>query len=193
MRQSRVFVEDAQVKMMPDRDPILVFHNRGAVFIWGFAAVWLGMLGMMSYLLHRDGFSNAHSEAVGLLVIGAFWVAGAGLVLLVMSKPIYSVHVHANSGIAVRWQYPHRVVHEVIPRSRLVRAIVVESDSDSGLYYFARVVVRGGKPVNLVEGHQREACEQACTRFNDALFASPPGAHTPETGAGRAPPALPRH
>lgn len=40
---------------------VTLFRNRLAVFLWGFAALWLTMLCAMTYLMLRDGPPDGHS------------------------------------------------------------------------------------------------------------------------------------
>ena len=149
----------------------VTFQNRSATFIWGIAAIWLGMLCVATYVLVRDGVPSGHAVATTAVVVAVFWAAGIGLAILAASRPCYFVEVRRGAQISVAWRYPHKVIRRVIPRTHVEPAVVVDSEgSDGGPYYFARSSVLYGEPVDLVESRARNVCEQACTRFNEALF-----------------------
>ncbi len=125
----------------------------------------------MTYVLFRDGAPSGYPVGVSVLVAAVFWAAGIGLALYAASKPCYFVDVHRGSRISATWRYPHKVIRRVVPRSQVEPALVVDAkDSDGDPYYFARAAILHGDPLDIAEGHTRDVCEQACTRFNEAFF-----------------------
>ncbi len=146
-----------------------IFSNRKAAFLWGFAAVWMTVLILMTYVLFRDGPPDGYAMPEASLVAGLFWIGGLGFVVYVASKPCISVTIDP-AGAAVCWRYPHKVVRRTIPAAGIVPAQVVESRDDEGEpYFYARVGAAEAGIVDLHEGHSRSDCELVCARFNAAL------------------------
>ncbi|MFO1412733.1 MAG: hypothetical protein U1F10_02235 [Burkholderiales bacterium] len=145
------------------------FRNRSAVFVWGFAVVWVGLLGLMTHVLFRDGPPAGHSP----LLIGAiflfFWLGGFGLLAFAASRPCIFVVVDGRS-VAATWRYPHRAERRTYPVAHMPPAEVSDGeDSDGDPYYYARVTLPEGRLLDLGESHDRATCEQVCIRFNAAL------------------------
>ena len=156
--------------------PSARFHNRSAVFLWILAAAWLLLLAVFTCIFHRDGTPAGHSNGVILAVLILFWMSGAWLASLVASRPLLVVTADGADGIRATWRFPHRVVRRAIGKARLRPAQVVDSeDSDGNPYYFARVHATEGESIDLKEGRDRQGCENACARFNDAVFGKSSG------------------
>jgi hypothetical protein len=146
------------------------FQNRIALFLWGFAAVWLTILVAMTYVVLRDGPPAGSSVPVVVLVMSAFWICGIGLGAFISTKPCFFVTVDRSSSVTATWRYPHKVVRKVLRAASIKPATVVNSqDSEGDPYFYARVVSLGGEAIDIAEGHNRSVCEQACERFNLAL------------------------
>jgi hypothetical protein len=147
-----------------------IFRNRLAAFLWGFAAVWVTMLLAMTYVALRDRPPEGISVPM-VVIMAVFWVAGIGLVAFVSTKPCFFVTVDRDGRVSATWRYPHKVVRKVLPVASVRPAIVVDSrDSDGDPYFHARVNTIDGEPIDIAEGHSRVDCEQACERFNSALY-----------------------
>jgi hypothetical protein len=148
----------------------VVFRNRMAAFLWCFCAVWLAMLGAMTWVLLRDGAPAGTSPALVHGGFVLFWLAGAGGAAWAASRPCFRAQVDPAGGVELIWRYPHRAVRRSLPPGSVGPATVVESeDSEGDPYFHARVEAPGGSSFDLAEGHDRERCERACERFNDAL------------------------
>ena len=146
------------------------FQNRIALFLWGFAAVWLTILVAMTYVVLRDGPPDGNSVPMAVLVMSAFWICGIGLGAFISTKPCFFVTVDQRGNVTVTWRYPHKVVRKVLRAASVKPAVVINSrDSEGDPYFYARVVSSGGESIDIAEGHNRSVCEQACERFNLAL------------------------
>lgn len=146
------------------------FVNRSAMVIWCFTAVWVGMLFIATYMLIRDGLPADFIATANILFAASFWIAAIGLALYAASKPCYLVDVHSALRISVTWRYPHKVIRRDIPRAEVQPAAVFDSkDSEGDPYHFARVLMPGDF-IDIAESHTRQICEEACARFNVALF-----------------------
>jgi hypothetical protein len=147
-----------------------IFQNRSAVFLWGFAAIWLTMLIAMTYVALRDGSPAGSSAPTFALVMVLFWIGGIGLGVFVSTRPCSSTTVEEGRFVTVTWRYPHKVIRKVFAVASVLPAAVIESrDSDGALYYYARISTVEGEVVDITEGHRRVSCEKACERFNSAL------------------------
>lgn len=147
------------------------FRNRSAACLWGFAVVWLGMLGAMSYVLVRDGPPPAYSATTTLVIGSLFWLGGIVLLGVAVSSPCVAVVVESPARVRVTWRYPFRTVRRTLAQDEVQAARVVEDkDSEGDPYYVARVAIAGGEAIDLHGSHDRAAREAACARFNQALF-----------------------
>jgi hypothetical protein len=141
-----------------------------ALFVWGFAALWLAMLALMTWVLFTKGPPEGYSMPVTAMIMGVFWIAGAGLAAYVAAKPCIRVRVGRGGRVEIVHRYPLRRVRRTVPASQVGAATVVESkDSDGDPYFHARITLDGSAPVDIAEGHDRAACERVCERFNRAI------------------------
>jgi len=141
-----------------------------ALFLWGFAAVWLTLLAAMTYVVARDGPPAGTSASTIVVILGTLWLFGVGLVAFVSTKPCFFVSVDHANRVSAAWRYPHKVVRKELRTASVRPAAVIESqDSEGGPYFYARVQTTAGESIDIAEGHDRSACEQACERFNRAL------------------------
>lgn len=146
------------------------FQNRIALFLWGFAAVWLTILVAMTYVVLRDGPPDGSSVPMVVLVMSAFWICGIGLGGFIATKPCFFVTVDQGTSVTATWRYPHKVVRKVLRATSVKPAAVINSrDSEGDPYFYARVISIDGESIDIAEGHNRSVCEQACERFNLAL------------------------
>lgn len=149
---------------------VATFQNRIALFLWGFAALWLTILIAMTFVVLRDGPPAGSSVPVIVLVMSAFWACGVGLGAFVATKPCFFVTVDQESSVTATWRYPHEVFRKALRATSVRPAAVINSqDSEGAPYFVARVISMGGEAIDIAEGHNRSVCEQACERFNLAL------------------------
>lgn len=142
------------------------FTNRKALSLWFFSAVFVAIVAAFTWLVIRDGPPQGYAPLLVWTIVVVFWCAGLGLVAFAWSLPCISVHASA-SAVTVRWRHPTWVHESRVARAAVPPAVVVErKDSDGDPYYCAQFALRDGRTVDLLETHVREACEEACARFN---------------------------
>ena len=147
------------------------FRNRLAIFIWAFAALWLTMLVIFSYLTSRDGPPEGYSVPAILAVLLFFWVGGIALTAYAASKACFEITVVDSSRVKVIRRYLFKVEKHTYHKERLNPASVIsDKDSNGDKYYFARVIADDGVFFDLRESHDKTTCDQACAEFNEALF-----------------------
>jgi len=152
------------------RDVAIAFRNRSASWIWGFAALWLTLLGAMTYVVARDGAPTGYSRPIVIGIMAFFWAGGIGLVAFVLRKPCIRVTVERDSRVSATWRYPHKVVRKRFDAEQVRPAEVVDArDDEDNPYFYARVRTAGSDFFDLAEGHTRALCESACDQFNRAL------------------------
>lgn len=148
----------------------ILFQNRRAVFLWGFAAVWLGFLAAMTWVTVRDGPPDGYSVHAALVVGAFFWLFGLGLLSFIADKPCYRLSIRTDGQVELRWRYPFHSRRKTLSLDRLMPAEVVEiRDSEGDPYFLARVRSHEGDVIHIAESPVRQECEQACDRLNARL------------------------
>jgi hypothetical protein len=146
------------------------FRNGKAMILWIFGGVWISFLLLMTWELVTDGFPARGSPHLMLATTALFWVVGIGMTAYLASIPCVTVIVD-TSFLQVTWRYPFRVQRGTYGRGQVERATVeVSKDSDGDPFFTARAAVSGERRVDFVESPEREECEAACNRFNEAFF-----------------------
>jgi hypothetical protein len=146
------------------------FANRMAIFLWGFAAVWIGILFLFTGLLLRDGPPDGTAPGVILGAMAVFWLGAAGLAGHAMSRPSVRVSVGGDGGVTVTWRYPHRRFRKTYPPLSVPPPRLIEGEDDEGSFYCrVRLTLPDGRVADLAEGHDRESCVEACARLTRAL------------------------
>ena len=131
--------------------------------------MWVSALGAMTYVALRDGAPAGSSGTTIAIVMGALWIFAIGLVAYMSTQSCLHVAVHEGR-VTATWRYPHKVLRKELPVASVRLAEVVRSrDGEGDPYFHARITSGDGKPIDILEGHDRAACEQACHRFNRAL------------------------
>jgi hypothetical protein len=140
--------------------------NRMALFLWGFAAVWLAMLTAFTALVIRDGPPPGYAPEVAIAILAAFWLGGFGLAGYAASQPLQSVTRGPDGAVRVDWIRPLRRERRVYPAGTVgAPEVVVGTDTDGDPYFRARLRLPDGLSVDIAEGHDRARCEDACRRF----------------------------
>ncbi len=152
---------------------MVVFRNCKAAFLWGFMAVFITFVALMTWVLFRD-LSNSKSHGFWqAAIMGVFWVAGLGFSAFAARRPCVSVAVQAGT-VRIVHRYPFsREQREVLPGEFESARIVESRDSDGDPYFHARACLNDGSYVDLFESQNRERCEAVCERFNAAVAGSP--------------------
>ena len=147
----------------------MTFRNNKAAFIWGFSAVFIVIVAVMTFLLLRDGPPGGMSPLLAASLMGIFWLGGTGLCGYAAGRGCSQVTVRQDASIQILARYPLRRGTRTLEHSHCAAAQATESTDDEGTsYYYARVALADGTSINLYEGHDREACQSTCARFNAA-------------------------
>lgn len=155
--------------------PRTIFANRIAVFLWGFALVWLSILGLFTWILVRDGAPEGQSPHVLQAVMAVFWIAGAGLLAFALSKPCYTVSIGRDGVVCFTRQYPHKRRRYTVPADQLTFPKVHQvQDNDGSAYFETRIDLPDATTFILAECHDRARCETARARFVAAIRARTP-------------------
>ena len=156
---------------------MVVFRNHKAAYLWVFMAVFMTLVAAMSYVFLRDGPPPNYSMALMSAILGGFWIGGLAGSSFVASKPCVTVTVQPHSSVRIVHRYPFRRDQQEVHNNQIENAQVVESCDDEGdPYFFARAKLFDGSSVDLFECHDRQSCEAACARFNQAVFGPTLGA-----------------
>lgn len=150
---------------------VILFQNRRAVFLWGFAALWLGLLAAMTWVTVRDGPPDGYSVHATLVVGAFFWLFGLGLLVFIADKPCYRLSIRTDGRAELHWRYPFHVKRRTVAVEQLTPAEVVETRDDEGdPYFLARVRSLDGDIIRIAESAARQECEQACDKLNAILL-----------------------
>lgn len=153
------------------RNAVAAFRNNTAVFLWVFAAVFLLMLGAMTYVFIRDGTPAGYSPIFFLAVMAFFWLGGAALAVFAASKHCLAVTVGPRATLLITRRFPFRTETRSVARSHTRPAHVIDSrDSEGSPYFYARATLADGTQIDLAESHSRESCAATVARFNGLLL-----------------------
>jgi hypothetical protein len=158
---------------------MMVFRNYKAAFLWGFMAIFMSLVALMTWVLFRD-LSKSQSHGVWQSVImGVFWIAGLGFSAFAASQPCVKVVV-AHGFVRIVHRYPFSRLEHELPYDRAKPAQIVESrDSEGDPYFSARAGMVDGLPIDLFESHSRGKCEAVCVEYNAAVFGLPKAPRAP--------------
>jgi hypothetical protein len=158
---------------MPDRSPLrqpVVIRNNTAIFLWGFMAVWMAMLGCFTYIFLRDG-GIPQVGMFGAPLMAFFWLCGLGATGWALSHPLIRVTVSARGVVArERWLWRTRERHYRAGRVA-VPEIVARTDSEGDPYFICLLALPDGEPLAVAEAHMRPAVETVRQRLLSALGA----------------------
>lgn len=150
---------------------VILFQNRRAAFLWGFAALWLGLLAAMTWVTVRDGPPDGYSVHATLVVGAFFWLFGLGLLSFIAEKPCYRLSIRGDGQVELRWRYPFHARRKTLSLAQLMPAEVIDTrDSEGDPYFLARVRSHEGDVVHIAESAARQECEQACDTLNAVLL-----------------------
>jgi hypothetical protein len=138
---------------MPDRAEFQM-HNRKAAFLWGFMAIWFGMLSMFVYLYVTKPLFGEQGQwmPIGL---GLFFIFGIGGMKWAFGHPIVSLRL-ADGRAQIRELYAFRVESTTCLADEIsVLPIREDKDSDGDPYFKLEITVRE-KTFLIWESHSRE-------------------------------------
>jgi len=144
-----------------------VFRNRSAAFLWGFMGVWMSMLVVFTGLFLLEGPPEGHSPLLLGGVLAVFWACGLAATGYVLAKPLIEVRVSSVGDVRVKRRYLWRVEERYYPRTRPLRAALIEDkDSEGDPYFHARLLLPEGDSVDLWEGNDRDRALAEIARFD---------------------------
>jgi hypothetical protein len=147
----------------------LIFRNYKAAFLWGFMAVFMAFVALMTWVLFRDLSASKSQGLWQAVIMSVFWIAGLGFSMFAAGRPCMTVVVQPRT-IRIVHRYPFSRKQHDVSYGELTSAQVVESrDSEGDPYFYARTSLKDGSRIDLFESHRREKCETVCANFNDAV------------------------
>lgn len=156
--------------MNANAKPKLRLSNNKALFLWGFAAIFIWFTVTMVYLVIRDGPPSDSPPLFVEAVLLVFCLAGLGLSSWAGKQPCYRLDVLQNGRVRTVIRYPLITLENQWLRQQFSPAVVVETvDSDGDPYFYGRLTLPDGTLFHLIEGHDRETCELACQNLNRYL------------------------
>ena len=144
------------------------FRNDKAVFLWGFMAVWLAMLAVMTYVAVRDGgFPQIGGWTWAVLAL--FWLTGIAAARWAATFARVRVTLTAG-GVVVRERFPFSTMEKRY-RSRDLAAPHIDErkDSDGDPYFVCELELPGGRRVAVAEGSHRPDVEAALDKLKESL------------------------
>ena len=150
--------------------PPVTFANRVAALYWGFAAIYIVMTALMTWMILRDGRVDGVSPTITLIILALFWLGSVPLLAFVTRQACETVSIGSDGMVSVTRRYLLRVDQVRHPRTRVSDAHVAETtDSDGDAYFRAEVRLPDGSAVCLAESQVREGVDAAAARFNAAI------------------------
>ena len=150
------------------------FTNRGAILLWIVAPLVVLIMSLGTFQMATGKILSGQSPALIVAMLALLWLVALWLVRLAADAAITHVQVEHDRAVRVIRRYPHRTDRRTFRREQLRRAEVIEVRDSEGDVYFARVSAADGVTFDLVGTSTRRECEDACRRFNEAVFAKQP-------------------
>ena len=148
----------------------MIFRNRVAYALWGFAVVVVVFVATMTgaALMGYRGEPDSPVLIAGVLIL--FWFGAIGLLAFAAAQSVTTVEVEVGRGLRVTQRFPFRKESRHVAMADIEDVAIVEGVDDEGDPYFsARMRLRDGTDVDLVESHDRERCEDVRRRFLRAI------------------------
>jgi hypothetical protein len=153
----------------------ILARDRVAIFLWVFAAIYATGIGLMFYLLARDGPPPGYSTLT-TSAIAAFFGCGVLVLVNVAGKKYTTTVLRLDAQhIRITVRYPFRKLSADFPLSELPPACLVETkDSENEPYFFAQLPVGFpfAEPVIIAQGSKPE-CEAMVEKFNTLRHQNP--------------------
>lgn len=148
----------------------MIFRNRVAYALWGFAAVFLVFVAAMTWvgIAGDPGEPDSSVLVTGVLIL--FWFGAIGLASFAASRPVTKIQLAVGGGLRVVQRYPFRTETRHVPMEAIKEVAIVESVDDEGDPYFhARIRLSSDRDIDLAEGHDRQRVEGIRDRFLSAI------------------------
>lgn len=148
----------------------MIFRNRVAYALWGFAVIVLVFVATMTgaTLVGYRGEPDSPVLIAGVLIL--FWFGAIGLLTFAAAQSATTVELEVGGGLRVTHRFPFRKESRHVAMADIQDVAIVEGVDDEGAaYFFARMRLRDGSDVDLVESHDRQRCEDVRDRFLTAI------------------------
>lgn len=144
------------------------FRNDRAVILWAFMVFWLAMLGVMTYVVVRDG-GIPQTGRWTWPILALFWLGGIGAARWAAGFARVRVTLTAD-GVIIRERHPFSAMEKRY-RSRDLAAprVDVTADSDGDPYYTCVLELPGGRVVTVAEGSHRPDVEAVLDNLQKSL------------------------
>jgi hypothetical protein len=164
---------------MPN-DPVIEIRNRAAVAGWVFMAIWMGMLGIFTWIMARDGPHPSQPAWVQHGAIAIFWFVGIPVTAHLLAQPVTRFVLHADRSAAIHRRSVLTREVEAFPPGSLAAVECRQGKDDEGdPVWSVFIVARDGRECLVREGRLREDEEAAARRLRAGLgllAESPPSA-----------------
>ena len=87
-------------RLRPEPD-LLVIHDRTAIAGWVFMGIWMGMLALFTWIMHRDGPHPSQPADLQYGVLGLFWLIGIPVTAQVLCMPMTRMSVDPGGGVTI--------------------------------------------------------------------------------------------
>jgi len=171
------------IRMNAASETVLHSANRVPLFGWIFMTIFLLFCAGFTYLLVRDGTAHFQispsSPALyppwALPAVAAlFWLVGLAVANRLFRTPCVTVTVDRAGTTTLRRRYPFSAEVMTLTPEMIVSAVLAEeTDSEGDPYYRVDVTTTQGDTFVIKEGSDRDGCEEARTRFLQALHRAP--------------------
>ena len=150
----------------------VIAHNRTAWFGWAIMIGWMAMLGMVTWLVAREGSFGDMPPILGLGLLGLMWVFGVGFSRVIFSKPTVTL-LQTKGRLVVRRRWLFGQDEDVFSSNDIPLMRVIETEDSEGDPYFKLLLILDRRdPVAIAESHDRVRVEQERERIEDALRAA---------------------
>lgn len=112
--------------------PPVEIRNRLAIAGWVFMALWLGILGLLSWVLHRDGPHPGQPADLQYAVFGLFWLVGIPGTAYAWAQPCTRFAVDAGGGVTIARRSLFAREVETFPPGSIAAVAVREARNDEG-------------------------------------------------------------
>ncbi|MFN0115797.1 MAG: hypothetical protein ACKVPY_14085 [Paracoccaceae bacterium] len=152
----------------------LVILNRTAAFAWGFMAIWLAMLGAITWLFVRDGGMGQFDYGIEFAILGVFWIAGIGAAGHFASIPLIRVEREGDRIVLTERSLFAREVRVAGAAEVCGPAIEEGRDSEGDPLFTVVLTFPGGHRAAVVESNDRRVAEEAAGKVGRDLAAARP-------------------
>ena len=159
---------------MPGAAPRLEFTNRLAIAGWVFMGLWLGVLALMTWVLHRDGPHPSQPAWLQHGAIWLFWLIGIPAAAGVFAEPITRLRIGADGGVTITRRSLFGRQEERHPPGSIAAVEVRQAkDSDGDITFRTTLVARDGRERLVREGPDATVQEALAQRLRAPLGLPP--------------------